>query len=121
MLTLLESTAMSSVMRFVPKAFWAATLATAALLFSSTPAHACGHCGYRSYHHSHYRHVKYYDGYRYRTYRGYSYPGYSTIRALGPPPASYPTGQTYQADDGSRYSIYYDPATGRYLYYAAAR
>jgi hypothetical protein len=109
---------MSSVMRFAPKAFLAATLATAALIFWITPAHATG---YPSYHHSHYRHVRYYGGHRNRTYYGYTSPGYSTIRALGPPPASYPTGQTYQADDGSRYSIYYDPATGRYLYYAVAR
>jgi hypothetical protein len=122
---------MSSVMRFVPKAFRTATLATAALLFSITPAHACGHCGHHSYHYTHRHYVTYYGGcrcschypsvHRSRTYRGYSYPGYSILRALGPPPAAYPTGQIYQADDGSRYSIYFDPPTGRYLYYAVAR
>jgi hypothetical protein len=122
---------MSSVMRFVPKAFWTATLAMAALMFWVTQADACGHCGHPSYHYTHRLYVTYcggcrcschyYSGYRYRTYRGYSSGGYSTIRALGPPPASFPTGQIYQADDGSRYSIYYDPPTGRYLYYGAPR
>jgi hypothetical protein len=126
--SLLGSTAMSSVMTFVPKAFRVAVLATAALLLSMTPANACGHCGHANYHYTHYHYARYYNGCRcychygsgYR-YRGYVYPGgFSTIRALGPPTTAYPTGQFYQANDGSRNAIYYDPPTGRYLYYSTA-
>ncbi|WP_435018063.1 hypothetical protein TA3x_000007 [Tundrisphaera sp. TA3] len=54
---------------------------------------------------------------------GYS-SGYATapaIPAAQPASAPYPTGQTYEPGDGYSYPVYYDPATGRTIYYPAAR
>ena len=39
----------------------------------------------------------------------------------GRPRAPYLTSQTYDAPDGYRYPLYYNPATASYIYYPVAR
>jgi hypothetical protein len=65
------------------------------------------------------------SGYGYSGYGSY-YPNYSYSSAYSNPgsmygtqtgSAPYQTGQTYQAPDGRVYPLYYDPASGQYIYY----
>ena len=58
----------------------------------------------------------YYPSYGYSS--GYaSTPAYATQTVAAP----YPTGQYYEPGDGYRYPLYYNPATGTYIYYLVSR
>jgi hypothetical protein len=57
-------------------------------------------------------------------YSGYFFPGQGTLFRRTYPTAGaapYLTSQTYEPGDGYRYPLYYNPATGSYLYYPVAR
>ena len=70
-----------------------------------------------------------YGGYGYSSaYSGYS-PSYSYSSGYASAPANatqtvaapYLTSQTYEPGDGYRYPLYYNPATGTYIYYPLSR
>ena len=92
--------------------------------------HGGGHHGGRGYHRVHRGGYGYRGsyGYGYGTgYYGYSYPtytyssGYSYAPTTYVTQAPYLTSQTYEPGDGYRYPLYYNPATGTYIYYPVAR